>query len=60
LYPQSPEAGEFSEPPGKALAEGFEVSFADFGVLRVLIRISKGHRDETPFISPEGATVDAG
>src|SRR5215203_5136413 len=59
LYPHPPEAGELSEPPRKALAEGFEMLLTGLRVLWILSRITQGYADKTSLISPEGGTVDA-
>ena len=59
LYTQPPESGEGLELPLKALAEGFEVSFAEFGIIWEFMRVGQRHEDDPPFEGPEGASVDA-
>ena len=59
LYAQPPESGERLELPLKALTEGFEVSFAEFGIIWVFVRIGQRHEDHPPFECLEGTSVDA-
>jgi hypothetical protein len=59
LYTQPPESGEGLELPLKALAEGFEVSFAEFGIIWEFMRVGQRHEDDPPFEGPEGSSVDA-
>ena len=59
LYTHPPESGEGLELPLKALSERFEVSFAEFGVLWVYVRVGQSHEDDPPFEGFEGPSVDA-
>ena len=59
LYTHPPEGGEGPVHPLKSLAEGFEVSFAEFGVPWVFPRICQRHEDDAASEGPEGTPVDA-
>ena len=59
LDTQPPEGGEGPILPLKALSERFEVSFAEFGILRVFMRIGQRHEDHPPLERPEGSPVNA-
>jgi hypothetical protein len=54
-----PEASEVFKLPLQALAEGFEVSLAEFGILWVFVGIGQRHEDHPPLECPEGSPVDA-
>ena len=58
LDTQPPESGEGLELPLKALAEGFEVSLAMFGIIWVFVGVGQCNEDDPPSECPEGAPVD--
>ena len=60
LDAQSPEGGEGFELPLKALAERFEVTFTEDGILRIFVGLGQRHEDHPPLEGPEGSPVDAG
>jgi len=49
LYTHPPEGSEGPVLPLKALSERFEVSFAEFGILRVLMRVGQSNEYDPPF-----------
>src|SRR5215204_1033998 len=57
LYAHPPESSEGPELPLKALAEGFEVSLAEFGFLWVFVRVGQGHEDDLSSEVLEGTSV---
>jgi hypothetical protein len=59
LYTQSPESSEGPELPLKALAEGFEVSLAEDGILWVFPRVGQGHEDDAPSEGSKRSSIDA-
>ena len=58
LYTQSPEGSEGLELPLKALAEGFEVSLAEFGILWVFPRVGQRNEDDASLEGLECVSVD--
>src|SRR5829696_7105313 len=58
LYTHPPEGSEGLELPLKALSERFEVSFAEFGILWIFMRVGQCHEDHPSLEGPERASVD--
>src|SRR5829696_7640542 len=58
LYTHPPEGSEGLELPLKALSERFEVSFAEFGILWIFMRVGQCHEDNPSLEGSERASVD--